>query len=58
MGQEARPMGELAAVKLTDADGCTGSAYDTPLQWGAMVTHTVPEWGGSTCALSVRNSTG
>jgi hypothetical protein len=37
------------AIKLTDVQGCTGSAYDTPLQWGTGVTHTVPEWGGVLC---------
>lgn len=37
------------AIKLTDAQGCTGSAYDTPLRWGTGVTHTVPVWGGLLC---------
>lgn len=42
-----------AIVKLTNAQGRTGAAYDTPLQWGPMVTHTVPLWSGAMCQAGV-----
>ena len=44
---------QRAIVKLTDAQGRTGAAYDTPLQWGPGVTHTVPLWSGAMCQSGV-----